>query len=538
MENKAQPGYLLMSAIVLIVILGLLAATMTYLFTEGSYASVMRLDSVRAFYAARSGLEMVAYRLLSPDLSQRLSCSEVDGEYDGLPGTELFTHPYTAFFIAQATPSYINHSIVLSWGISSVSSDIPISVSDHVNLVAPRGRVLIDREAIDYRSIVDDCGPGGYSFCLTNVTRNANHTGAVAHSAGTPVSQNQCLVTVSGGIPVLSDAASDDPKPRRKLVGEVKQLEAGWLVGGRRIVRWDGAKWSQEALISGVILHDVEMLSYADVWAVGGNDSGNTVLVYLDHDSWMSLPNGFTKVLKGVTCIDHRHCHAVGDSGLFLSLSWTGVGPAWTQKGAGMTSASINSVSCSNVTCRAVGDFETLPDSSTKNVFAHWNGTDWIRTPDSDVNSNVPVENLRGISCAGSTCQAVGANSTFVRWTGSQWINVSPLTFPTGVRMNDVYCVAANDCWAVGNDGMIAHWDGGLWSVFASFGAENLNSVTCADEHDCWAVGDNRTIVHFDGATWNTNFAVDPAVATDHFRGVCFSADHSQHDIVWHEDFG
>jgi hypothetical protein len=55
--------------------------------------------------------------------------------------------------------------------------------------------------------------------------------------------------------------------------------------------------------------------------------------------------------------------------------------------------------------------------------------------------------------------------------------------------MNDIHCAAQNDCWAVGANGAIAHWDGASWSTVTSPTTQGLNGVFMVSATDGWAVG-------------------------------------------------
>src|SRR4029077_539499 len=86
--------------------------------------------------------------------------------------------------------------------------------------------------------------------------------------------------------------------------------------------------------------------------------------------------------------------------------------------------------------------------------------------------------------------------------------------------LNDVACVSASDCWAVGDyytssasQTLIERWDGSSWAIVSSpnTSATQFNvlyGVTCASASDCWAVGDYYTgntqtlIERWDGRSW------------------------------------
>ena len=68
--------------------------------------------------------------------------------------------------------------------------------------------------------------------------------------------------------------------------------------------------------------------------------------------------------------------------------------------------------------------------------------------------------------------------------------------------------ISASDGWAVGDAGIIVHWDGASWQVVSSPTTNDLNAVHMLAANDGWAVGGsggaNGTILHWDGGTWQS----------------------------------
>ncbi|MCI0526139.1 MAG: hypothetical protein L0Y56_01615, partial [Nitrospira sp.] len=105
----------------------------------------------------------------------------------------------------------------------------------------------------------------------------------------------------------------------------------------------------------------------------------------------------------------------------------------------------------------------------------------------------IPNQNLNSVYCVASNdCWAVGNNhgggggaaagETILRWTGGpNWARMGPYGGIPNVNLNSVYCVASNDCWMMGNPsggtGVIAHWDSANWSRYPSPTANQLNEV-------------------------------------------------------------
>lgn len=69
--------------------------------------------------------------------------------------------------------------------------------------------------------------------------------------------------------------------------------------------------------------------------------------------------------------------------------------------------------------------------------------------------------------------------------------------------LNDVFGFAADDVWAVGNAGIILHYDGTRWTEQTPRpvpAATNLRAIWGASPTDVWAVGDGGTVLHRTGA--------------------------------------
>jgi hypothetical protein len=156
-----------------------------------------------------------------------------------------------------------------------------------------------------------------------------------------------------------------------------------------------------------------------------------------------------------------------------------------------------------------------------------------------------------------------GNNLTDVveQWNGSSWSIIPAAT--TGQAFDQlisVQCLSAVNCWAVGNagpvaqmsnflpifpgaigdQGLIEHWDGSAWSIVpsASEPAPNggyLSGLECVGATDCWASGattdDNGNasgllMEHWDGATWtDTSASVPGSTAPGMLAGIsCVSA--------------
>jgi len=95
-----------------------------------------------------------------------------------------------------------------------------------------------------------------------------------------------------------------------------------------------------------------------------------------------------------------------------------------------------------------------------------------------------------------------------MHYDGSTW---SPVDLPAATPLlNWVHALAANDIFAVGNQGTVLHFDGTAWTAQTTGVDRNLWGVWGAASNDLWAVGGNgmeegqATILRYDGSTWST----------------------------------
>ncbi len=159
---------------------------------------------------------------------------------------------------------------------------------------------------------------------------------------------------------------------------------------------------------------------------------------------------------------------------------------------------------------------------------------------------------LDGVFCTSRTsCWAVGGQTgtggtgmanQMMRWNGTKWRQVSvPDPGGTGAdsvsQLFAVRCLAAADCWAVGNRSsggallnQALHWNGRKWALVStpdpggngSNEISELDDSTCVTSADCWAVGDFGTaaqgptekrtneILHWNGRKWSRLRVVNP----------------------------
>ena len=75
---------------------------------------------------------------------------------------------------------------------------------------------------------------------------------------------------------------------------------------------------------------------------------------------------------------------------------------------------------------------------------------------------------------------------------------------PCQLSLSSAAMVSPTDGWAVGEGGIILHWNGSVWSQVTSPITGWLLSVAMVSTTDGWAIGEGGVILHWNGGTWST----------------------------------
>lgn len=500
---QKQQGYLLISAIALIVVVAFLAASVSYIAVTHTEATINQIDSEQAFYIAEAGLARAKFKLFTTDPTQRIDCDAVSGDA-ALTNVSFGGGQFTVTSsISQPSPPP-----TLSAHINAVTTVIPVT---SLAGLTSGGRVMLDKELVDYTSgTSDSLSCGGSPPCLVGVTRGTGGTNNVAHQSGTAVSQYECEITSKGAVPSFAT-----PVAQRHVAALLVQLGDGWIVGTKKLgeffARWNGAFWSRIPVTSSVPdvdLNAIASLSNEDAWSVGDRSSGNALMLHWDGSNWSRVyPVGVSNEnLYGISCLSGQDCWAVGNKRTFAFWNGTTWAPGNVKTNGNINSGQvpnkqINAVSCSATNdCWAVGVFD-----SSQSLFVFWDGAQWKRKLPA---VSVPAVNFNGVSCTASNdCWAVGNKSggdaVIAHWDGSTWARVYPAGGPYASDLNAVKCVNGSDCWAVGQSGTVLHYNGASWTSVASSATRDLNAVDCNATDNCWAVGASTEIIRWQGSSWS-----------------------------------
>jgi len=266
--------------------------------------------------------------------------------------------------------------------------------------------------------------------------------------------------------------------------------------------------------------------------------------------------------LTGMACPSSTNCFAVG----FFSVSGSGMdktlierwnGVRWavvaSPNPAGAKFSRLFGVGCQSASsCFAVGNqyFPTSP--SGKKLIEPWNGKAWSIVASPNPAAGWADPNLNGVSCAATTCLAVGLRSftssdcckTFAqRWNGNAWSTVPTpnLTGSRYSRLDAVSCRTKLGCVAVGGfaqnffNTLVERWNGTSFSVVASPNhtdlgeGDQLASVSCPSATSCeaagsWFLGGDgqpaTLIERWNGTHWSIVTSRDPDRSFAELRGM------------------
>jgi hypothetical protein len=124
---------------------------------------------------------------------------------------------------------------------------------------------------------------------------------------------------------------------------------------------------------------------------------------------------------------------------------------------------------------------------------AHWDGQSFALVPD--------LHEVKDFwSTSSTSVWAVGEGGLIAHYDGSTW------TKPTGIPYGDFYAIAGTsdaDVW-IGGKGSLYHFDGSSWTrVESGLGTyETISTIQVLGSNDIWIAGESKMLRHFDGTTW------------------------------------
>jgi len=304
----------------------------------------------------------------------------------------------------------------------------------------------------------------------------------------------------------------------------------GWAVGDAgRILRWNGANWNfyQTAPVAAQ-LNEIHGTASTNVFAVGNDPDGAggqpPVIIRWTGAAWTSIsPAGVADNvdLHGVFLVSPSLAFAVGDAppaAAATMLRWDGT--LW----ASIASGTVVGVSLRSVWMVSATDGWAVGDGGT---IVRWNGVAWAAET-----SPPATPTLNGVQALTSTdVWAVGNDGSIIHRDGTGWSTV-PSGLVAGEHLNSLYMISSVEGWAVGidvagGDGspFILFWNGLTWSRVLPIPAppragavnDNLEDVWMVASQDGWAVGQDGLILRFgpiQGVTVTTGTVTATATST------------------------
>jgi hypothetical protein len=113
-----------------------------------------------------------------------------------------------------------------------------------------------------------------------------------------------------------------------------------------------------------------------------------------------------------------------------------------------------------------------------------------------------PREFLKGVWGHSATdVFAVGENGMILHYDGMEWIKMKS---PTTEHLYGVWGSSSSNVYAVGALGTILHYNGLIWSAdIESTTTEGLRTIWGTGSSDIYSGGDSGTILHYDGVSWS-----------------------------------
>lgn len=455
------------------------------MFFSRAQVSVAAQRGMQAFYLAESGLEIGARLLTMNSLSgtpSRIACSALTGNA-AVTNASLDDGTFTLTTINSSPILAID---TLSAAITATSTSIPVVSTAGF---APSGKIMVDREAMDYGGI------SGNSF--VGVTRGVSGTTASVHANAAPVSQFVCSIAVSAGIPNLTS-----PQYQRKLQWSVYQDEA-WAVGVRlsgsswNIIHWNyptAMTWSQQSssAASPQQLNDISIVSNADAWAVGNSA---TVLHY-NGSSWTALKTGISgsSNILGISALSSQEAWACDASGRVLK--WT---PTTNWTVATTASAAANAISMIDSNGNGTADAGWVVGNSS--MAWRFNGSTWA-----SANTGITTALNDVVTLSSTKAYAVGGSGRIFRWNGTSW---SLMTSGTTQTLNGISMITTDSTdigWAVGNSSVALYYNGSTWTSKNSGITGTITQVVIISANEAWAINTNGGIYYWDGTSWSLKF--------------------------------
>jgi len=225
------------------------------------------------------------------------------------------------------------------------------------------------------------------------------------------------------------------------------------------LVKWDGSKWNAQ-----IDWPNKNNSGANGLWVAGPSDVFVTVYDYNQSKPFVYRFNGSSYTSMGPTPGSGENFYrmwGVGGNPVFMGSSqgiWRYDGTSWTKDTGPTVGKSLSQV------------WGTAPNdvwAASSNELYHFDGTSWTLAT---VDNGVTVSSIQGLgggkgpevympssAANGRILRYAGGNCSPKCWTSTDVPNV-------GTYFRAIWGPANDDLWAVGNNGVIFHYDGTTWT--------------------------------------------------------------------------
>jgi len=122
-----------------------------------------------------------------------------------------------------------------------------------------------------------------------------------------------------------------------------------------------------------------------------------------------------------------------------------------------------------------------------------------------------------------------GWTRPLLRWDGETLS--APADVAGATHLNGIWGTDSSNVWVCGHGGLVAHWDGDVWTAHDTGFDGTLRGMWGAGDGQVWAVGAQSTVLHFDGVAWTTTTLEDDPMTQESLvlRGIWGTAE----DDIW-----
>ena len=557
-----QKGFLLVTAVVMIVIFALLSTALVSMFVRATETTLHLQAIPQAAALAESGLEQARANFNLTNFTTRQTCVSLATTVS-LPTGDSITSRATN---NANNPRYAYAT--LTTAIASNTTPATLSVNDS-SVFSSDGWVLIGREVFQYGYIADATTLGG-------VVRAQDGTQATAQPVGATVSQYECSIAGIGHAPATN------PMSVREYQQGMRQPLLFAVGQNGMILNWNGPTaellWATQTSGTALDINAISALNYHSAWAVANQSASGFSFLRLQGNTWtnIAVSLGQNTDLLGVDATSTNEAWAVGkrQGGNSTILRWVRNGAnasnnwcnasASSCPGISMTEASINN---SQKDIYAIKTYDLNGDGYADMGFAvggshdasgkvgviwYYSGTGWGPINKAPLSYALPanVSELRGLDITRNG-NAAPKEAFFVGHSALTGGKLLRLRIVNGVASwvtvntaQDLIAVSVVDTdgdgladfgCAVGSNGYAAFFDSAMNTTVTQVNIEgtNFNNVLVLSPSDIWIVGDWGARYHYDGTGWSLLASNVPT--TQHFYGLSGIFPKQTTLSTWHE---